>query len=78
MPQFFVNVLRPGHGVRDFRPQEFPETLSKAMHRHFDHPFAHVQLSGNLRIRCDALLAPNEPLQFLEKPGFVRRSEFLS
>ena len=72
MSQFAVDVLWPGNRVCDFGPQKFTETLAEPMHRHSYGPFAQVQMSGNLRVRSGALVAPNETLQFLKKAGFIR------
>ena len=76
MSQFVINVFRPGNRVCDFCPQEFSETLAEPMHRHFHGPFGQVQMSGNLGVRSGAFVAPNETLQFFEKPGFVRGAVF--
>src|SRR5690348_8750564 len=47
------------------------------MHCHLHVPLAQVQVSGNLRVRSGALVAPNETLQLLEKLGFICSAEFL-
>jgi hypothetical protein len=37
-----------------------------------------IQLASDFRVRSGTFVAPNETLQFLEKPGFIRRVEFLT
>jgi hypothetical protein len=70
MPQFAVDVLWPGHSVRDFRPQQLPESLPEAMHRHFHGTFSQVHREA-ISAGSGAFVAPDEALQFVEKARII-------
>src|SRR6266446_6288576 len=55
--QFFINLFRTSHRLRNLGADQFDVALTQPMHGHLDRPFAHAQGNSQIGIRSLASFA---------------------
>src|SRR5436309_6833710 len=66
MAKFFIHILRPRHGVRDFRSQYLPIALFESVDIRFKRAFRHAELTRNFDIAHSDLFARQKLFCYLE------------
>ena len=66
MAKFFIHILRPRHGVHDFRSQYLPIALFESVDIRFKRAFRHAELTRNFDKAHSAVFARQKPFHDLE------------